>query len=446
MAGKREIGRSEGSVATHNQSTGERGPGKRVIKTKKAKRRIIKALIAVVILVALYLTAVYSNIPFIKKWRTIYIETAMSTQSHQWLATYFIPKSVIDEVMAQVEADLNSQVGLSSLWDTEETEEVEETETAEVTETTVVEETEAVETTEPEEAEDAETTAFFETYWELDSTSIRSYLSKNSSLVADGYDSLYIDNSSGKLDLETVNGDEIYVIDAENNLFIVTVTGSNFQGKLAVVKNAAQVDLVKSSSLGSYGQLLTTLASNNNAVLAMNCSGFGDTDGHGTGGYVMGSLIIDGVEYGNPQSGTWKLFGFKDDDRLYIMDYSSSAKSSFRWAAQFFPALVINGSSVVDGTFGMGLQPRACFGQTKNGDVLMLVVDGRQVGYSIGCTVEDCTEILLDYDAYQAMNLDGGSSALMVYKGTKITSPSSVSSEGRYLPDALIVRYASDVD
>ena len=51
--------------------------------------------------VLLYLIAIYSNIPFIAKYRSLYIETAMSTMTHQWLATKFIPKSVIDDVISQ---------------------------------------------------------------------------------------------------------------------------------------------------------------------------------------------------------------------------------------------------------------------------------------------------------------------------------------------------------
>ena len=54
-----------------------------------------------VTIVLLYLTAIYSNIPFVAKYRNLYIETAMSTMSHQWLATKFIPKSVIDDVINQ---------------------------------------------------------------------------------------------------------------------------------------------------------------------------------------------------------------------------------------------------------------------------------------------------------------------------------------------------------
>ena len=73
-------------------------------------------------------------------------------------------------------------------------------------------------------------------------------------------------------------------------------------------------------------------------------------------------------------------------------------------------------------------------------------VVGRQVGYSLGCTVEDCKNILMDYKAYQGMNMDGGSSAIMWYNGQYITKSSSVTGIGRYMPDALIVKRASQLE
>ena len=65
------------------------------------KDRVFRIGVTLCILVGMYLTIVYSSIPVIAKWRTIYIETAMTTNSHQWLATMFFPKSVIDKVMAE---------------------------------------------------------------------------------------------------------------------------------------------------------------------------------------------------------------------------------------------------------------------------------------------------------------------------------------------------------
>ena len=43
--------------------------------------------------------------------------------------------------------------------------------------------------------------------------------------------------------------------------------------------------------------------------------------------------------------------------------------------------------------------------------MLLAIVDGRQPGYSVGITLGDLADILYQYGAYQACNLDGGSSA-----------------------------------
>ncbi|MGN0154923.1 MAG: phosphodiester glycosidase family protein [Lachnospiraceae bacterium] len=378
------------------------------------KKRILSIGIIFCVLTGMYLTVVYSNIPFIEKWRTIYIETAMTTNSHQWLATLFFPQSVIDEVMAGRQRDLDAQADLSSMWGDEET-------------------------------ENPEVREFFEMYWELDTDSFRDFLEKNPQYIRNGYGSILIEDLENKMKLETVNNDALLVLDTANHLMIMAVKGDGYQGKLAIVKNPEQVQLVKSQALGSYGQEAESFGESHDALLVMNASGFVDVDGVGTGGQVKGSLIVDGVEYGKPsQDATWKFCGVKKNNRMYVSSYPYDNVSDYRWGVEFLPALIVDGKSVVDGTFGMGIQPRAAIGQTKNGDMLMLVVDGRQVGYSLGCTVEDCKNIFMRYKGYQGMNLDGGSSAVMWYNGKYITSSSSVTGKGRYMPDAFIVTKSSE--
>lgn len=43
----------------------------------------------------------YTPNAFVSRWREWYIETAMGTMTHQWLATWFIPNDIIEEVMAK---------------------------------------------------------------------------------------------------------------------------------------------------------------------------------------------------------------------------------------------------------------------------------------------------------------------------------------------------------
>ena len=68
----------------------------------------------------------------------------------------------------------------------------------------------------------------------------------------------------------------------------------------------------------------------------------------------------------------------------------------------------------------------------------MLVIEGRMVGRSLGCELAACVEILQRHDCYQAMNLDGGTSAVMWYDGQYVTKCSNTSISSRLLPNAWI--------
>ena len=393
-------------------------------KKNRLKKWGIRSLVTLVVLVTLYLTAVYSNIPFIAKWRTIYIETAMSTMNHKWLATYFIPKSVIDEVMAKRQEEFDKQANLQSSWGTEE--EDSETETEE---------------------ENVAEKEFYEKYWELDTPSIRNYFASNANLVSKGYDSVLIEDLEGSLGLKTASDDSLLVLDTENNLMVIGVAGNQFVGKLAIVKNPEQVELIKASAFGSVGEMVESIGQRTDSLIAINGSAFVDPKGHGSGGTLNGVMLLDGQAYGTAKNGYWKLVGMKNDNRMYISNYyQTNDVSNYKWGLEFFPALIVDGQNVVDGTFGMGLQPRTAIGQSRNGDCMMLIIDGRQPGYSVGCTVADCSKILERYGAFQAMNLDGGSSSVMWYRGQLITRSSSVSKRGRYVPSGLVIRKKSQVE
>lgn len=386
-------------------------------KMSKKQKIMIWTVSIVLSMVLLYCTAVFSNIPFIKKWRDIYIETAMTTGKHQWLATAFIPGYIIDDVMRTAQEEQALQGELESKWESDKIE---------------------INTT----TSQTEKELFYEKFWEVDKQSLETYMSDNG---ISSYEDLLIENLNDRVNITTTFGEKIKVLDSENNLLIVEVTGEQYKGLLAIIKNPEQVTVAKSKSLGSYGNLITKFAEDNHALIAINASGFMDEAYKGNGGTVMGSMVLDGVEYGNPK-GELKFFGFKEDNKLYIENYNAQKIADYKWGIQFSPALIVDGSKYVQGSFGYGLQPRSAVGQTMSGEFLMLIVDGRQVGHSIGATVNDLAEIMLRHKAYQAMNLDGGSSSIMNYRGKTISKPSSKNSLGRYLPNAFICKFASDVE
>jgi len=414
------------------------------------KKIFIGITSAVLIFAILYSVAVFSNIPFIKKWRTIYIETAMTTMTHQWLATSFIPGYIIDDVMENANKQQEIQSGLESSWDKLdinttikndvliEKPEInnEQLTTSPDTEKPIID---IPNTTIPDTSLEDK---FFEVYWEVDKESMKKYMSEHPN---ESYDSLLIENLNESIDIKTTFGETIKVLDVKNNLIIVKVTGEGYSGLLAKSKDPAQITVAKSTTLGSYGNLIGKFSKDNNALVAINASGFADENWQGNGGVVTGSMIIDGVDYGNPSS-SLKLFGFKKNNRMYIENYSKEKVSQFKWGIQFSPALIVDGKVFVQGSFGYGLQPRSAVGQTEAGEFLMLIIDGRQPLHSVGATVGDLSEIMLRHKTYQAMNLDGGSSSIMTYKGETINSPSSKTNAGRYLPNAFIMKYAEDIN
>ena len=75
-----------------------------------------------------------------------------------------------------------------------------------------------------------------------------------------------------------------------------------------------------------------------------------------------------------------------------------------------------------------GVQPRSAIGYKKNGDVVMMVVDGRQVD-SRGVYLKELAMLMSQFDCEEAINLDGGGSSALVINGKLINSPLGLKSE-----------------
>ena len=109
-----------------------------------------------------------------------------------------------------------------------------------------------------------------------------------------------------------------------------------------------------------------------------------------------------------------------------------------RDAVTFGPALVINGEACEVSGISSGLNPRTAIGQRRDGAVLLLVIDGRQAS-SLGATYADMINVLMEYEAFNAANLDGGSSSMLWYNGEYINK-GVILTGSRELPTAFIVR------
>ncbi len=414
--------------AQTNRSPGPRRqappPNPKGGKPKKKKKRhwFRNLLLTVLLLTGLYCVAVFSNIPFIAKWRTIYIETAMSTMTHQWLATAFIPPSVIEQVEGNREKQENEQLTLESNWNNLQTPSFDFGQ---------------AELSPWEKLKDE----FFQNYPEIQQQSFEDYMEEHQDEAIDENGYLTIDQAGldqEGTDIETIHGDQVLAVDTANGLTICKVTGEGYVGRLAIIKNPAQVGVALAPGYGSVGGQAADIAEKRDAVLLTNASGFYDPEGHGNGGVAHGLVVSGGKRHNGAVGGTYKAVGLDGENRLHVGPYKKGA--DYRDAVEFKPALIIDGQQAVEGSAGWGVQPRTAIGQTSDGTILLLVVDGRAPGYSIGCTVGDCAEILGRYGAVQACNLDGGSSSIMVYNGRVISRPSAANkTDGRHIPNGIAV-------
>jgi len=228
----------------------------------------------------------------------------------------------------------------------------------------------------------------------------------------------------------------------ENKLQIFDISGSNYTGKLLKISNPEQVFVGISDNFGTRGQFLESMAEDYSAVAGINGSGFVDENGKGKASYPVGILISEGEWIYDPEYEEYDIIGLDKDNNLIVGTYTKNEilNLNLRDAVEPFYKLIINGEKrIKSGNGGYGLHPRTAIGQTLDGSILMLVIDGRQL-HSIGATMKDCQDILASYGAINAAALDGGSSSIMYYEGEIQNKPSNGTTYGRYLPSAFLVK------
>jgi exopolysaccharide biosynthesis protein len=88
--------------------------------------------------------------------------------------------------------------------------------------------------------------------------------------------------------------------------------------------------------------------------------------------------------------------------------------------------------------FGVRRNPRSMAGITGDGHILLVTVDGRRPGYSVGLSFNECARLMRSLGARDALNLDGGGSATMVL-GTDVANKPSDAAGERPIADALVL-------
>lgn len=322
-------------------------------KKKKGKGKVLVlkvVLVLFVIGVVSGVTLLYGPWHGFRDWL---ITTAMTTLSHQWMATIFYSDATIEEV-------LNNNT--------------------------------VIETGEDTNTEEVEIVAVIE-----------------------------------KVEYENEYEEAILTKDEGNDLYkVIEISGKGYTGHLVAIYDPSKISVCSTKYLGTKGQYLVDMAKENNAVVAINGGGFVDPNYNSLGGVPQGIVIKNGKIISNRSyKKTGGIIGFTDENKLILgkMTAKEALKKGVRDAVTFGPFLIVNGKpSFIKGNGGWGTAPRSAIGQRKDGIVLFLVIDGRMIGRP-GADMVDLTEIMQNYGAYNAANLDGGTSCGLVVDGKLINDP-----------------------
>jgi hypothetical protein len=143
-------------------------------------------------------------------------------------------------------------------------------------------------------------------------------------------------------------------------------------------------------------------------------------------GLVVGNLV--GITtaiapYNSPAANWDKLTGGLAGGQLLVQN--GARRSLEEWRSMNF------GESHITSR-----QPRTAVGRSADGRALLVTIDGRQTGWSVGMTVRELADTMIRLGAVEAVNLDGGGSTTMTIDGRIQNRPSEV---GRSVASGLFV-------
>ena len=241
------------------------------------------------------------------------------------------------------------------------------------------------------------------------------------------------------------------------------IKGDTYNAYIMIIRDPSRVYQATSHLPFSYdipGERINHKIEQEGAVAAINAGAFLDMSNtpqsHLTGRVPAGLVIAGGEVVFNghrdmvPEKG---FVGFNKDNILVVAQSMTPSKAmdlGIRDGCEFGPVLIMNGT-INEEAYNeeSGLNPRTCIGQRADGAVIFLCVEGRAAS-SLGATYEDLIDIMVEYGAVNACNLDGGSSTVMLYRDPETGDVSMVNNysllqeEPRRMPTFFMVRPVSE--
>lgn len=267
-------------------------------------------------------------------------------------------------------------------------------------------------------------------------------------------------NSNSLQEMKTdIDTNLIEVSAKSDEIEVKEVSGSNFYGTMLIIHDPSRVFVGTTYPFSEYGKTLDKIVEDHDAIAGINGGIYQST--MNKGGYPMGVLVTKGkIVWNSPNGRGYYLVGFDENNILRVLSIEGMSTSQveklvadekIRDAVTFqeeasdannhFVKLIINGEKRELNGMGSGANPRTAIGQREDGTVLMLVTDGRGASGHLGATAGDLIEIMEEYGAVNAANIDGGSSSVMYYQDKYLMTSVTLyySNSSWRLPEAFLV-------
>ncbi|MGL4344635.1 MAG: phosphodiester glycosidase family protein [Cellulosilyticaceae bacterium] len=311
-------------------------------------------------MIGFYILVVSGLFPTVQE---LWVTTAMTTLSHKWLATAFIDEETIAEIMKRTHVD----------------------DSAYATEANLIQVEQAITT-----------------------TAVVEVVRENKDLYIEGQGYTFL----------------------EEGIYTKEVSGTGWKGNIMLVVDPGRISLVDTKYQFEKGQTVKEMVGESGAIAGINAGGFADGPNYNSnGGQPAGLLMKKGVVINPKKEDTKKhhIVGFNQSHVLILdeMTIAEAKAAQIQDCVEFSPSLIVNGETVIkEGQGGWGIAPRTAVGQRETGEVLFLVIDGRQPTHSIGVDLRVLQDVLYDEGCMNAGMVDGGSSTVMVYEGEFVNKPS----------------------
>ena len=265
-------------------------------------------------------------------------------------------------------------------------------------------------------------------------------------------------NSLGEMKAD-IDTNLIDVSTKTDEIEIKEVSGSNFYGTMMIVHDPSRLKVATTHPFSEYGKTLDEIVKASDAIAGINGGIYQST--MNKGGYPMGVVVSGGeIVWNSPYGTGYYLIGFDENNILRILSLDGKSETEaanmvkeekIRDAVTFqeeasdannhFVKLIINGEKRESNGLGSGANPRTAIGQREDGTVLLLVTDGRGASGHLGATANDLIEIMEEYGAVNAANIDGGSSSAMYYQDKYLMTSVTLyySNSSWRLPEAFVV-------